>query len=158
MFATNAMETLGEKFIAARERKAQVLGRIKANQLAYKDAEKILFAAMKTANLHHLHDSRHRCTINTSSADNALRVYSWKTSRIDGSLENDLAQLMDQFMDIREERQMIQTERALCEQELNGLSGLLCDSVSNITTLQVPHKDVYLKMIPTDRRVLVNRV
>ena len=37
-------------------------------------------------------------------------------------------------------------------------SGLLCDSVSNITTLQVPHKDVYLKMIPTDRRVLVNRV
>jgi hypothetical protein len=45
--------------------------------------------------------------MNTSSADNALRVYSWKTSRIDGSLETDIAQLLDQFMDIREERHIL---------------------------------------------------
>jgi hypothetical protein len=40
MFATNAIETLGEEFIAAREPKAQLLGRIKAINLRIKTLRK----------------------------------------------------------------------------------------------------------------------
>jgi hypothetical protein len=159
LFGPIQMEELVKRYVLGRERRAQLLTCGKVNHVAYKDMERQLLTTMKKLDLHHVHDSRHRCTVNSSIADKALRVYPWRTSRlVEGSLDITLAQNIDTFLALRREKHVIQMQRDECDKLLAFISEQLCDLAGVMTTLPVPEMDIVVKMIPADRRVLVSKV
>jgi hypothetical protein len=159
LFGPIQMEELVKRYVIARERRAQLLTCGKVNHVAYKDMERQLLTTMKKLDLHHVHDSRNRCTVNSSVADKALRVYPWRTSRlVEDSLDITLAQNIDTFLALRREKHAIQTQREECDKLLASISEQLCDLAGVMTTLPVPEMHIVVKMIPADRRVLVSKV
>ncbi len=127
------MEELVKKCVIARER-SKLLTCGKLNHVAYKDMERQLLTTMKKSDLHHVHDSRHRCTVNSSVADKALRVYPWRTSRlIEDSLDITLAQNIDAVLSLRREKHAIQSQRDECDKLLASISEQLCDLAGVMT-------------------------
>jgi hypothetical protein len=133
LFDPIQMEELVKKYVLARERRAQLLTCGKVNHVAYKDMERQLLTTMKKLDLHHVHNSRHRCTINSSVADKALRVYPWRTSRlVEDSLDITLAQNIDTFLALRREKHVIQSQRDECDKLLATISEQFFHQVRSI--------------------------